>query len=121
MYSTNEIFARLQNGETGDVIANEMAQALNEALAKHEAETKKAKIQKKKMEDANVVAEVFQDYIVTYYPELGDVTIKGEDIDTILKGSVELLHSLDSLAGVVIDEKNVDNIIENFLRKMNLQ
>lgn len=47
MFNMNDIYARLANGEKIEDIGNEIAAMMNEAVAKHEAETRAAEEAKK--------------------------------------------------------------------------
>lgn len=119
MYSTDEIFARLQNGESSNVIANEMAKALNDAIAKCEEEQQKAQVQKKKEEAANRCAKVLNEFVHEFYPEVGNVEFKGADVDKIINSSVNMIHAFDKLVDLKSDE-DVDKVLSKFLRDMKL-
>ena len=56
MYNSADILARLRKGETPDDIANEMANALNEAQDALKAEEAKAVQEKEKNEQLNALA-----------------------------------------------------------------
>ena len=70
-----QIYKRLQNGETSEAIAEEFTKALNEAMARYEAE-EKARREARAREDAkrtdliSLISSAFG-FIAKWYPELG--------------------------------------------------
>ena len=66
MYSSADILARLRKGETPDDIANEMANALNEAQDSLKAEEAKAVQEKEKNEQLNALAARIADDVSEY-------------------------------------------------------
>ena len=81
MFTTEEIFARLMNGESMDSIAKEMTEALNAAKEKKDAEDKrkaeeeaKAKREAVVNEAAEKAANAVNELIRIMYPELAGAT-----------------------------------------------
>ena len=99
MFTTDEIFARLMNGESMDAIAAEMTKALNEAKAKAEEENKKkAEAEEKAKKEAVIneaaerAANAINELIGVMCPEFVDDT---EQITPqMLKDMVESSYTL---------------------------
>lgn len=69
----NSIIARLQNGESADAIANEMATMLNQAKAQVDMEaSRKAKFQEAKEEICREIGALMMEYIDLVAPDLAD-------------------------------------------------
>ena len=108
MFTKEDILARLQNGETADDIANEMATALNEATAEKKALDAEAAA--KEVEDARVLSakrtavdnmlDAMCDYLVAAGE--GDLIEEVKEIDTdkvieLLDGTIEFAKGLEAL------------------------
>ena len=77
----NSIIARLQNGESADAIANEMATMLNQAKAQVDQEaSRKAKFQEAKEEICREIGALMLEYIDLVAPDLVDYA-DANDID----------------------------------------
>lgn len=101
MYDVNSIIARLQNGESADAIANEMAAAMNEALAQVQKQNEEAKrTETRKNEIYNEMGKLLYEYIQMVAPTLVDLA---EDVDMTqlmkdsLEGTVETLTKAEAL------------------------
>ena len=108
MFTKEDILARLQNGETADDIALEMATALNEATAEKETldAEKAAKAEKetrvlnaKRMAVDNML-DALCDYLVAvgegnYVKDIAEV--KTDKVIEMLDGSIEMAKSLEKL------------------------
>ena len=101
MISSNEILEMLKSGKSVDDIASEYSKALNEAVKAKEEEDKKAKIDSKKLEDANLILDMIDEFIYNYYP-------KYKDAFTEVSGE-ELIEAVDSMIEVVDELTNVIN------------
>ena len=96
MFNSNDILARLQNGENPEAIANEMADSLNHAIGQfHE-------------EGLNDMLDCAADDILTYlrakYPkecEALDLDIDGEDLGEILDVLMTVLPAIGDLNGML--------------------
>jgi len=88
-----EILERLRKGEESTVIANELADALNEAVADYEAEVKakeeqmrtEAALKAKRAEVNAKLTEAIKEYMATVYPDAKvDVSISTEDAKKVI-------------------------------------
>ena len=95
MFNSNDILARLQNGENPESIANEMADSLNHAIDQfHE-------------EDLNDALDCAADDILTYlrakYPQecaMMDLDLDGEDLGELLDVLMSILPMIDMIAKI---------------------
>ena len=146
MFTKEDILARLQNGETTDAIAAEMAAALNEAEAEKKALDAK-KVAKEKEEaralDAKRVAvdnmlDAVCDYLVASGE--GDLITDIKDIETdkvieMLDDSIKIAKSLEKLkdlefpmfgvnnlpkAKITVASDSADKVISEFLKELGL-
>ena len=75
----NSIIARLQNGESADTIANEMATMLNQAKAQVDQEaSRKAKFQEAKEEICREIGALMMEYIDLVAPDLAEYADSNE-------------------------------------------
>ena len=111
MFTKEDILARLQNGDTVDEIAAEMADALNEAEAEKKAldaelaakEKEETRILEAKRVAVDGMLDAVCDYLVASGE--GDLITDIKDIDTdkvieMLDGSIEMAKSLEKLKGL---------------------
>jgi hypothetical protein len=101
MVNMNDILARLQNGESADVIAQEMVDALNAAnaqFAEEQAAAQKANdIAAQKAEFVEEMADIVRDYIMTFHADsyiaemIADQEINPVEIVEMLDQSFEQL------------------------------
>ena len=111
MFTKEDILARLQNGETADNIAQEMATALNEATAEKEAlDAEKAAKEKEETRVLNAkraavddMLDALADYFIAagegeYVKDIAEV--KTDKVIEILDGSIEIAKSLEKLKGL---------------------
>ena len=146
MFTKEDILARLQNGETTDAIAAEMAAALNEAEAEKKALDAK-KVAKEKEEaralDAKRVAvdnmlDAVCDYLVASGE--GDLITDVKDIETdtlieMLDDLIKMAKSLEKLkdlefpmfsvnnlpkAKITVASDSADKVISEFLKNLGL-
>ena len=103
MYSSADILARLRKGETPDDIANEMANALNEAQDTLKAEEAKAVQEKEKNEQldklaARIAADVNEYLEVAAGVNLADEErMTGEEVRELTEGLTPLLDLLKDM------------------------
>ena len=103
MYSSADILARLRKGETPDDIANEMANALNEAQDTLKAEEAKAVQEKEKNEQLNklaarIAADVNEYLEVAAGIELTDEErMTGEEVRELTDGLTPLVDLLKDM------------------------
>ena len=79
MYNSADILARLRKGETPDNIANEMANALNEAQDALKAEEAKAVQEKEKNEQLNALAARIADDVSEYLEVAAGIKLTDEE------------------------------------------
>ena len=144
MFTKEDILARLQNGETTDAIAAEMAAALNEAEAEKKAlDAEKVAKEKEKTRvlDAKRVAvdnmlDAVCDYLVAFGE--GDLITDIKEIETdkvieMLDDSIKIAKSLEKLknlefpmnlpkAKITVGSnlKSADKVISEFLKNLGL-
>ena len=145
MFTKEDILARLQNGETADDIALEMATALNEATA--EKETLDAEKVAKEQEETRVLnakrvavdnmLDAVCDYLVAsgegnYVKDIAE--IKTDKVIEMLDGSIEMAKSLEKLkelefpifgingpvAKPKVEVTDADEVIGGFLKSFGL-
>ena len=120
MINSNEILEMLKSGKSVDEIASEYSKALNEAIKAKEEEDKKAKIDSKKLEDANLILDMIDEFIVNYYPKYKDAftEVKGEEFIEAVDSIIELA---DELTGLFDDKKakvlDTDTVFKDFFKK----
>ena len=140
MFTKEDILARLQNGETADTIANEMADMLNEAEAEKKAldvekvakEREEARVSAAKRVAVNDMLDAVCDYLVASGE--GDFIEDLKEIDTdkaieMLDGSIKMAKSLEKLKDLefsffgdkpVAKKVSADKAIGDFLRDFGL-
>ena len=107
-FTKEDILARLQNGETADDIALEMATALNEATAEKETldaekvakEREEARVSAAKRVAVNDMLDALCDYLVAagegdYVKDIAEV--KTDKVIEMLDGSINMAKSLEKL------------------------
>ena len=125
MINSNEILEMLKSGKSVDEIASEYSKALNEAIKAKEEEDKKAKIDSKKLEDANLILDMIDEFIVNYYPKYKDAftEVKGEEFIEAVDSMIELADELTGLFdGFKAKDKKVkvldtDTVFKDFFKK----
>ena len=108
MFTKEDILARLQNGETVDAIANEMANALNEAEAEKKAldaekaikAEKETRVLNAKRAAVDNMLDALCDYLVvageSEYVK-GIAEVKTDKVIEMLDGTIEMAKSLEKL------------------------
>ena len=96
MFNEKDILARLANGESADVIANEFAAMLNKALEDQRKVQEKEKIAARKREIAEVMGAGLMEYISLVNPDLG-AYMADSDIDY----TEIMLESMDAMADLI--------------------
>ena len=95
MFNSNDILARLQNGENPESIANDMANCLNHAIDMHNA----AELE----ETLDCAADDITTYLRAKYPKeckALDLDIDGEDLGEILDALMTVLPVIDMLGNL---------------------
>ena len=138
MFDEKVILTRLQNGESVEDIANEMANLINKvnktyADQKAAEEAAKAKAETQKKEDLQEILDMFTDWFNAYY----DIEVDGKlEADAVLelidsiKEYIEALNDLESIFGIKKSavkatksnakskSKSSDEKISDFLKQM---
>ena len=120
MINSNEILEMLKSGKSVDEIASEYSKALNEAIKAKEEEDKKAKIDSKKLEDANLILDMIDEFIVNYYPKYKDAftEVKGEELIEAVDSMIELADELTGLFdGKKVKVLDTDTVFKDFFKK----
>lgn len=97
MVNMNDILARLQAGESADVIAQELADALNAASAQFAEEQAANDVKAQKAEFIEEIADIVHDYIMTFHADsyiaemITDQEINPTEIVEMLDASFEQL------------------------------
>ena len=103
MYNSADILARLRKGETPDDIANEMANALNEAQDALKAEEAKAVQEKEKNEQLDALAARIADDVSEYLEVAAGIKLTdeermtGEEVRELADGLSPLLDLLKDM------------------------
>lgn len=140
MFNKEDILARLQNGDSADAIAQEMATALNEAQTAYDeakAAEDKAKVEADRVLNAKRAAvEVMLDGASDYLIAIGEEELQKEvrdiEIDKIIElfdGTIEMAKSLEKLKDLQFDIpcgrpskvaklQDPDAILRNFLASL---
>jgi hypothetical protein len=118
MFTTEDILARLRNGEDAQAIANQIADHLNDAVKAYEdEEAKKREVQMKKDaqeaeldEIAETIADAIMDYMCVQDPSLTDVfakdPIEPSYVRQALDVSQPIMGLLKSFSGPVEKDRN---------------
>ena len=109
MYDVNEILARLQKGESPEVIANECAKAINDAI-ELDKKNKKAELQKQKEAEKeaklNALADSMLESILEYVKISAPEVVELLDDEAAL-GASEVRKTLDSIIPMVAAAANL--------------
>jgi hypothetical protein len=107
MITTNDILARLRNGESMDTIGQSIADVLNEAqeayraeLAVKEKEAEAAAMAQTKRDMALDLVDIIRDYGRLVAPEAADILdeVDDEDIDAMVTTLDEMFHMMTAMA-----------------------
>ena len=142
MFTKEDILARLQNGETTDAIAAEMAAALNEAEAEKKSldaekvakEKEETRVLEAKRAAVDNMLDAVCDYLVASGE--GDLITDIKDIETdkvieMLDDSIKIAKSLEKLkslefpmnlpkARIAVASDSADKVISEFLKDLGL-
>lgn len=120
MFNKETVLARLRNGEDAQVIANEMAELVNDAIKEVQEQKEKEEAalrEKEKVAELNTIVEDFGKWLIKHYEidePLGHIDTK-EIIETI----DELVENLKALAA--LDKKipvKKEGSLEDFIKQM---
>ena len=126
----NEILARLQRGESMDVIADELTAMMNEASAEYAKEMAKAEAAKKaeaheiaKREAADKVAAAIYEYTCLVDPDMSEADrLTGADVEEVMGQMLPLINSIKNIKvkPVKVRIKNADEAFSDFFKMFNL-
>ena len=114
MFNMNDIYARLQNGESIDDIGNEIAAMMNQAVAKHEAETRAAEEAKRaaaaeaekeeaKRELIEELVEIVQELAILEGMDPDELQVTEEDMDQMVAAFTEMFGAMRELKKAISD------------------
>ncbi len=112
MFDSKDILARLQNGESPQKLADELAEALNSALNQYDEIQEQQREKKLKIADAQNTVNTLLDFVETYYPDLYD-----EEFRTEFTGEVFVKAIDDTIAEVEklkTSIKNLDQLMKDY-------
>jgi hypothetical protein len=144
MITTNDILARLRNGESMDTIGQSIADVLNEA---NEAYIAEQEVAKAKAAEADLIAakralaidmvEIIQEYGELVAPDAEDVfsNVSDEDIDAMVESLDQMFNMMSSLMKLKHDlektytqipeckpvakrTKSDDEVLSNFIKSL---
>lgn len=126
MFNKETVLARLRNGEDAQVIANEMAELVNEAIKEVQEQRKKEEAlarEKEKVDELNVIVESFGKWLIKHYKI--DEPLGKIDSSELIAGIDELVEGAKALAKLdkAIDKKLINKNIktdslEDFIKQM---
>jgi hypothetical protein len=131
MIDKNYFLDMMKNGEDIDTIAEDITFALNEAKAEMEAFQKKNALVEKKLEIANTIAQLLQDYADLAYPDAAGEfgNYDGSVLVEMLDESFELLENIYKIKNAfaapakktaqVSAKKSDDDILREFIKIFN--
>ena len=108
MFNMNDIYARLQNGERIEDIGNEIAVMMNQAVAKHEAETRAAEEAKRaeaalaekeeaKRELIEELVEIVQELAILEGMDPDELQVTEEDMEQMIAAFTEMFAAMREL------------------------
>lgn len=121
MFTKDDILARLQNGESMDTIASEMANMLNAAKEEKDAldaqKKESDRVEKAKEEAALVMLDGLSDYLVATGNEELQKEIVNVDVRKVVESldqSMDLVTQLLKLKELEFDSRNWDALLGAF-------
>lgn len=118
MFNMNDIYTRLANGEKIEDIGNEIAEMMNEAVAKHEAdvraaeEAKKAEAEKEqtKRELIQEIVEIIQKLAVLEGMDPDELKVSEDDLSQLTAAFTEMFSTMHDLKKMVTNlETHIGN------------
>lgn len=121
MYDVNSIIARLQNGESADAIANEMAAAMNEALAQvQKAKEDEARAAARKSAIIQKMGKLMLEYMTIEVPEFVDNVTEEEAIEMMADALEGTVSGLRSAAHVIQEIENCGSKVKEALDNIDM-
>ena len=149
MFNTNDIYARLANGEKIEDIGNEIAAMMNEAMAKHEAEVRAAEEAKRveaaaqaekeaaKRDLIEELIEIVQELAILEGMDPDELTVTDEDMEQLVAAFTDMFAAMRDLkklfasidtdkvaapkgrASVITMKPTDDQILADFIKMFN--
>ena len=144
MFNTNDILARLQNGESAEAIVQEFTNSINEANAQYKAAQEAAKMDQQKIAAARDLIIAMDNYLYTCHPNSSIIkelpaseNPTDEDCKRIMEQLDSMIELFDTCATAFAPIKvavktstkapeqmksapSIDSIFEDFFKKMNI-
>ena len=121
MFSTKDLLSMIEN-EDPQIVADNFANALNEAIKEKSKRDAKKILEESKFQDMKALIELFVEYIKKYYPDLigKDFIFTDEDIQTFVNTADDIYKETKDLLikDFLIPTKK--DPLKEFLRKNNL-
>lgn len=130
MVNSNDLLARLANGESADALAKEFTDALNAAQKEYETKSK----DEEKLADFSVAVDAMLTYLKKWHPDLADwdqvIADEGELKDMLegIESLIELAVSMRELSRMmpetslkpnVSPKLNADTVLASWLKNLN--
>ena len=111
MFDEKVILTRLQNGESVEDIANEMANLINKvnktyADQKAAEEAAKAKVETQKKEDLQEILDMFTDWFNAYYDIEVNGKLEADDVLELIDSIKEYIEALNDLESILSIKKS---------------
>ena len=121
MYDVNSIIARLQNGESADAIANEMAAAMNEALAQIQ-KAKEDEARKAARKDAIIqkMGKLMLEYMTIEVPEFVENVTEEEAVAMMADALEGTVSGLRSAVNVIQEIENCGTKVKEVLDNIDM-
>lgn len=115
MFNMNDIYARLANGEKIEDIGNEIAAMMNQAVAKHEAETRAAEEAKKaeaaaqaekeeaKRELIEELVEIIQELAILEGIDPDELQVTEEEMDQMVAAFTDMFSAMREMKKAFAD------------------
>jgi len=133
MFDKNYFLNQLRNGESMDVMAKGIADAMNDALEAYQVEMEAAQkaermaaIEGKKYELAKQMVHIIQEYGMLIAPEAKEVmdAVTEEDLEAMVKTLDEMFHMMTSMIELknklegASAPKSDDDVLANFIASL---
>ena len=135
MFDKNYFLSQLRNGESLDVMAKGIADAMNDAMVDFQAELEErhnaermAEVESKKYELAKGMVHIIQEYGMLVAPDAKEILdqVTEEDLDVMVKTLDEMFHMMTSmielknkLEGLDTPKaKTDDDVLANFIASL---
>lgn len=135
MFDKNYFLNQLRNGESLDVMAKGIADAMNDAMVDFQAELEerhnaehKAKIESKKYELAKQMVHIIQEYGMLVAPDAKEILdqVTEDDLEAMVKTLDEMFHMMTSMVELknklegldTPKAKSDDDVLANFIASL---